>query len=166
MTLLDTIRAIESAAARQPAVNTIVRSDVFKLNAVPDIRYGAFAWTQRQHRGAVENDWRHLSFALFYVDRLTSDQSNREEVQSVAVEVLTNIIAAMEEAGVEAESEYTVDTFNQRFADECAGAFAVVTFAVPATTLCPVDYFGPLGDFNEDFNADFLLRAEPSARTI
>ena len=158
MTLLDTIHAIEAVAASQPSVRTIVRNDVFKLNACPDVRYGAFAWTQGQHTGEAEGDLRTFAFSLFYVDRLTEGESNREEVQSEAVDVLGNIIAALAEYGVETDGPYSVTTFNQRFSDLCAGAFVTVAFTVPATLTCPVDYPGALGDFNNDFNPDFFIR--------
>ena len=49
MTLQDTIRAIELVASGQPSVNMLVRSDIFRLNAAPDARYGVFAWLQNQH---------------------------------------------------------------------------------------------------------------------
>ena len=44
MTLLEVIRTIEGMAMRQPTIHSIVRNDVFRLNALPDARYGVFAW--------------------------------------------------------------------------------------------------------------------------
>ena len=50
MKLLDVIRIMEVAAGTQPAVNMIVRNDIFRLNTYADARYGVFAWTQGQHQ--------------------------------------------------------------------------------------------------------------------
>ena len=124
MTLLDVIRIMEKAAANQPAVGMIVRNDIFRLNGFADARYGVFAWTQQQH-ATVSEDLIRFSFTIFYVDRLTFDQSNQVEVQSVGIEVLGNIIRTMEDAGC-FPGTATFTTFNQRFLDECAGVFVTL----------------------------------------
>lgn len=138
MTLRDTIALIERTAAAQPAVNMIVRGDIYKLNACPDARYGAFAWTQETHREALEDYGPAFAFVFVYADRLTEDGGNQVEVQSTAVETLRNIIRSL--ADTLEITEWTYDTFNQRFADLCAGAFARLTIRVPAETVCPEDF--------------------------
>ncbi len=138
MTLRDTIALIEAVAASQPDVNMIVRNDIYKLNSCPAARYGAFAWTQEQHREGIDDYGPAFTFALFYVDRLTEDGGNQVEVQSTAISTLRNVIRALA-ATLEIE-DWTYNTFNQRFADLCAGAFARVTIRVPADTICPEDY--------------------------
>lgn len=131
MTLRDTIALIEAVAARQPDINMIVRNDIYKLNSCPDAMYGAFAWTQQQHRESLEDYGPSFAFVLFYVDRLTEDGGNEVEVQSTAIDTLRNIIRALAD---ELEiTDWTYDTFTQRFADICAGAFAIVRVRVPAT---------------------------------
>lgn len=135
MTLLEFIKIMEGVAARQPAVNMIVRDSVLRLNDNPDDKYGAFVWTQSQHTEGTESDFRTLRFSLFYVDRLLLDKSNQVEIQSVGVEVLSNVIRTLSEE-FQAQ-EWSIDTFTQRFADECAGAWATVTFLVPIYGPCP-----------------------------
>ena len=153
MTLAQVIRAIEIAASKQPAVNMIVKNDIYRLNAAPDARYGVFAWLQGQHSGAVGDSLTRFRFTLFYADRLTSDLSNQEEVQSTGVEVLTNIVRYLDAQGLAVLDPYTFRTFNERFHDDCAGVFCDVTFAVPVGGLCPESF----GDFSNDFNEDFLI---------
>lgn len=150
MKLLDVIRIMEVAAGTQPAVNMIVRNDIFRLNTYADARYGVFAWTQGQHQ-QVDEDTIRYAFSIFYVDRLTENHGNQVEIQSFGIEVLANVIRAMEDAGC-FPGAVTYNTFNQRFLDECAGVFASVTFDVPVATVCPEQY----ADFNNDFNEDFL----------
>lgn len=165
MTLYEVIRRIEATAAKQPAVNMIVENDIFKLNACPDAKYGVFAWTQGAHTASTESDERRYSFSLFYVDMLTDNGDNQLQVQSVAVEVLDNVLRELaEDWGVD---EWTIQPFNQRFTDVCAGAFASVVLSVPLGSVCSEDYEARLlGDFNIDFNNDFFVRKELKTKII
>ena len=152
MTLIQLIRAMELVALRQPAVKCVVENDVFRLNSLPNAKYGVFAWLPGEHREDTETSLRTYSFTLFYVDRLRTDEKNQIEVQSVGVETLRNILRSLEENwGVEV-GRYSIRTFNQRFIDVCAGAFANVQITAPVDTLCPD---ASMGDFNNDFNDDF-----------
>ena len=153
MTLLQIIRAIERVAKKQPAINMIVRNDIFRLNTYNDARYGVFAWVQGQHATMVVSGLIRYQFSLIYADRLTEDLHNQAEVQSVGVQVISNIVRALAAEDIFTRGDVTFQPFNQRFTDECAGVFANVTFEVPMSTMC-VDGFG---DFNEDFNDDFLV---------
>ena len=137
MTLLQTINLLEGIAFSQPAVNMIVREDIYKLNSCPSCRYGAFGWTEGVHSATVNNTFVTFSFTLFYVDRLSADKSNAPEIHSVGVEVLNNILRCMaEEVGVD---NWTVTPFTgQKFADECAGVYVSVEFTVPMGSPCGV----------------------------
>ena len=153
MTLAQVIRAIELTASKQPAVNMIVRNDIYRLNAAPDARYGVFAWLQGQHSGSLGDSLVRFRFTLFYADRLTSDLSNQEEIQSTGIEVLTNILRYLDAQGLAVTDPYTFRTFNERFHDDCAGVFCDVSFAVPAGSDCAESF----GDYNNDFSDDFLI---------
>lgn len=141
MTLYDVIRRIEASAAIQPSVNMIVRQDVYRLNDISDAKYGVFAWLQGQHRGAIGQSFRTYTFTLFYVDRLAAVEplddtaaADMEAVQSVAVETIDNVIKTLAETmKVDA---YTFRTFNQRFSDQCAGAYAEVELSAPIDDHC------------------------------
>lgn len=139
MNLMQVIRAIEASALAQPGVGMVVRNDIFRLNACPDARYAAFGWTQGTHSAVSGNDLIGWRFTFFYVDRLTEDRRNEVEVQSTGIEVLRNVLRQLSEQGITADS-WTFDTFNQRFADECAGVFCSVTLYAPVSWTCP-EYF-------------------------
>lgn len=139
MTLFEVIERIEAFAKRQPSVNTIVRSDIFRINSQPSVKYGVFAWLQREHTGNVTTGDVGYNFTLFYIDRLLSDRSNEVEVQSVGCQVLGNILKLLNEGGVECDS-YTIQPFTQRFTDLCAGVFCNVTLSTMDNTLCGEDY--------------------------
>ena len=156
MNLYQVIRAIERTAAGQPPVRSIVRNDIFRLNALPDVPYGTFAWLQGEHSTEGDSDLIRWSFTFFYVDRLTANHDNEVQVQSTGIEVLENILQALQDGGIFA-GEYTFQTFNQRFADECAGVFCRVVLEAPKGSTCAEqwDYEEGKGDFNLDYNEDF-----------
>ena len=137
MTLSQLIQTIERVASMQPSINMIVQQDVFRINSAPSLKYGVFAWTQGQHSGSI-NGMQTYSFSLFYIDRLLEDLSNQIEIQSVGCETIGNILRALDEADVEV-GNYTIQTFNQRFTDECAGIFCNVNLSVMPTTRCAED---------------------------
>ena len=139
MTLAEIVKKIEGVASVQPSIKTIVPNDVFKLNAMADVEYGVFAWTQGQHSSSLDNMITY-QFTLIYVDRLRSDLSNQVEVQSVGVSTLGNIIKSLEEQQVFPPALITFQTFNQRFLDECAGVFCNVAFDVPMDFVCAENY--------------------------
>lgn len=136
MTLLETIRRIEDAAAMQPCVAMIVENDVFRLNSYADARYGVFAWTQGRHRvDPATPDFIRYSFTFFYVDRLRNDIANQVEIQSVGIETIENVLRILRDGGLDPET-YEFTTFNQRFADECAGVFCSVVLLADIGSDC------------------------------
>ena len=66
MNLLQTIRAIEKTAALQPGVQSIVRNDVFRLNASPVAKYGVFAWLQNEHSTTEDSSFITYNFTFFW----------------------------------------------------------------------------------------------------
>lgn len=153
MTLLETIKAMEVIASKQPSINMIVENDIFRLNAKADARYGVFAFVQGEHSTAIDTNVVTYAFTLFYVDRLKNDRSNQIEIQSVGIQTLDNIIRTLDEMGICADNDYSFQVFNQRFVDECAGVMCRVSLSVPLTGICS-DQFA---DFSDDFNEDFYI---------
>ena len=134
MTLLDLIKKLEDVAISQPQVNEIVPNDVYQLNERAAVMYGVFAWTQGQHVKDIYNGTTAYTFNLFYVDRLTADQKNKTEIQSVGLQVLGNILRTF--APLMGVSTARFQPFTERFADECAGVYCTVTLTVPDDTNC------------------------------
>ena len=147
MNLYEVIHAIEAEAAAQPPVGCIVRNDVYRLNSHPAVKYGVFAWLQGEHRDASTSEGADImewNFTLFYVDRLTENKDNEIQAQSTGIEVLQNILAGLEARGLFA-GEHSFRTFNERFADECAGVFCVVTLSSAKGDTCAEDW-----DYEQD----------------
>ena len=132
---------VKAIAEQQPAINQIVDNNVYRLNDLKDAEYSVFAWQQRQHR--EETDFWIYSFQFFYIDRLTQDGGNELEVQSIGLDILSNIILTIIEAGegdIELYDYPSYQPFTQRFKDETAGVYATVTFRVSKCTICPEEY--------------------------
>lgn len=132
MTLAKLIEGIKAVAMSQPSVKMIVDNDIFRLNAIPDAKYGVFSFVQGNHRSGEDEDT--YRFTFYFVDRLVEDGSNEIEVQSVAKSTLDNIMRTLsEQMGVEA---WEVTPFTQRFSDMCAGAFCTAVLDVPVYYTC------------------------------
>jgi len=132
---MQLIRLIESKAEQQPAIGSVIENDVFVLNTKADAQYGVFCVTQGQHSGSLASDLATYSLTLYYIDRLTADQSNAAHIQSVGHDVLMNILRLVADEGVYVGS-WSAQPFTQRFADECAGVFINVSFSVPFGDAC------------------------------
>lgn len=156
MNLLQTIRIIEKTAALQPNVRTLVRNDVFRLNACPDVDYGVVAWLQGEHSTEDGSQLITYNFTLFYVDRLTADKGNELEIQSQGIEALSNIIDSLPALDIFPES-YSFRPFNQRFVDECAGVFCTVSLQAAKDSLCAeaYDYLKSVREYSPDYNEDY-----------
>lgn len=132
---------MKAVAETQPAINQTVENDVYLLNSLKDVEYSVFAYQQRQHR--EETDFWIFSFQLFYIDRLTQDGSNELETQSIGLEILSNIILTILEAGggdIELYDTPIYQPFTQKFKDECAGDYVTVTFRVAKCSICEEQY--------------------------
>lgn len=167
MNLLQTIRIIEKTAALQPNVRTLVRNDVFRLNACPDVDYGVVAWLQGEHSTEDGSQLITYNFTLFYVDRLTADKGNELEIQSQGIETLSNILDSLPALGLFPES-YSFRPFNQRFADECAGVFCTVSLQASKDSLCATAYESLNGSqgYNPSRTGEAWSWTTPNGKTV
>lgn len=136
MTLLETIELINNIAKEQPNINTIVETgNVFDLNADNyTAKYSAFCCEQREH---VQNgDFITYNFRLYVVDRLTDDKNNKIEVQSTAINILSNIVRGLYDMElIDTEQNISYSVFTERFEAECAGAYCNVS-VISAIDVC------------------------------
>lgn len=121
MTIKDLIKFIEDKALKHPSVHQFIEGDIYQLNTLQDIKYSVVCVTQQEHQVIVDEEKINYHFSIFYVDRMTSDQTNKLDVQASAINVLTNICTKLEEVGI--VQDYTIQPFTQLFNDECAGEY-------------------------------------------
>ena len=129
MKLKEIVGNIVDIAKVHPNINSTWVGDVYELNHYNDVDYCAFVITQQQHNINNEEGYVTYNFNLFYVDRLTSDESNRLDVQSAGVSFLMSMVDKIEELQVVVD-DYTITTFNERFNDVCAGAYLNIAIRV------------------------------------
>lgn len=167
MNLLQTIRLIERSAALQPGVRTIVRNDIYRLNACPDVDYGVFAWLQSEHTSEDGSSIISYNFTFFYADRLTTDKANELEVQSQGIETLENILRSLPALGLY-PAGYSFRAFNERFSDECAGVYCTVTLDAGKDTLCATAYESLNGSqgYNPSRSGEGWSWTTPNGKTV
>jgi len=134
--IVDTICAIASGERN---VNTIIQGDVYTLDAQPDTKYCVFCISQNDH--TESSDFIYFNFTLFYINRLTNDESSNELLsQSTGMQVLRNIIRkTCTYLDIDVTNDLVYTNFEQQFADMCAGTYVTVEFQVPLD-LCFEDY--------------------------
>lgn len=130
MTLIQAIKELLNIGSRQKNINYTGEGDIYTLNSLPDINYGVFFITQNQHK--QNEDTITYSLNLYYIDRLLNDEKNTLSIQSTGIVLLGNIINTFNASYSEVDIEYdiTYQPFTHRFADACAGVYAVVNLTV------------------------------------
>lgn len=134
MTFLQIINIIRDTALAQPNVNTVVR-EFLDLNR-EDTKYSAVVIQDRDglRDRIVEQDWNTYTFHLGYVDRLTFDEKNRDDIFSTGINVINNIVSSIRDRwDLEVSIIDRFSTFNQRFTASCAGVYVVLAIQVPVS---------------------------------
>jgi hypothetical protein len=140
MTLQETIHKIKDIALKQPNIRTFGEGSIYDiLNSTPSVEYGAVVVTQGRH--TQDKQFNNFSFSIFYVDRLLSDlEDNRIQIQSIGIEILTNILKVLEEVYDVENQNVSFDVFTQKFQDETAGVYCSVTLITEKELYCGEDY--------------------------
>ena len=131
----ELLNNITEVAKKHPNINSTFIGDVYELNHRNDVDYCAFVITQGTHRVNSGEEYIDYTLNLFYVDRLTADESNRTQIHSSGIDFMNSLLRAVEKLGV-VVVEQTVNVFNERFNDVCAGVYATVVFR------CEIDECG------------------------
>lgn len=125
----ELLNNITEVASKHPNINSTFIGDVYELNHRNDVDYCAFVITNGTHRVNSDEDYIDYTLNLFYVDRLTADESNRTQIHSSGIDFMNSLLRAVEKLGV-VVVEQTLNVFNERFNDHCAGVYATVVFRV------------------------------------
>ena len=129
MTLIELIDRLRDISLSNPVVNYFEEGDVYNLSSCPDVEYSAVYVTQGVHSG----NFRQITYNLniFYIDRIADNESNVLKIQSDAILVLQNIINRLYRENFALDVDSIIfTTFRERFADDCAGAFATLKISV------------------------------------
>ena len=140
MTLIEIVNELKAIAMTQPNVRSAAEGSVYDyMNGNPSSRYSVFFISQTTHR--EDDNFIYYGFNLFHINRLDSTlENNRLQEQSIAKEVLSNIIKTfcnMHDAEVEM---LVYHPFTEKFKDLTCGMYATVEFQLPLDYLCEEDY--------------------------
>ena len=131
MTIYNLVKTIKAYCTNLPNISYVEEGDVYQLNSKGDIDYPAIIISQTQHRGDFDNDNNVFGFNIFAVDRLTSDNDNKLDIQSWAKEILEDICSFIEEMNIGMiYGEIIIQPFTERFESECAGAYATLNIQI------------------------------------
>lgn len=144
MLLIQAINKIKEICALQKNVNFVSAEDVYEAMALPNIDYGAMVFNQTAYNYDIDLGLNRLSFRLFYIDRLTDDEANKLEIQSIGFEVLKEVIKGMNSLSLNPSKGLVFRPFTQKFKDMCAGAYVEMTVEFYDEWTCPDDGYAPL----------------------
>lgn len=141
MTLKELTNALGEVARQQPAVGTVVENDVYRLNGLPDARYGVFAWTQQRHTVDTASGIATFNFWLFYVDRVDTGDRTEVDAQSDGIDVLTNVVRTVANRfELDLTGDLVFQPFTERFKDDCAGVYCEVGFQTDVVDGCEDEF--------------------------
>ena len=148
MTLLQITNTIKSISLAQPNIHSFV-DEFIDLNS-SDAKYSAIVLQQRNHQR--NNDFIQFNFYLGMGDRLTENKDNEIEVQSTAIQVIDNIVYALENHNLDCTiGSYSV--FTERFLALVAGAYTELSINIPASQ-CEDDFS------KEELNVNIVANGE------
>lgn len=129
MNFIQIMKKLEAYSSSLPYVNEVNLGDIYEyLNGNPDVKYAS---VNIDINNSVRNDGlSSYSVYLYYVDRLTEDKSNWMEVKTTAEQVLNSIINYAAKIG-DVNDGWTINYFEQQFADYCAGGYVQFNLEVP-----------------------------------
>jgi len=125
MNLKNSLEFINTVYQNHPLINDSWVGSIYDLNGRKNIKYpvasvAATDVTTQAHSIVY-------TLYLYYADRLTKDRSNTVDVQTVAINTLREVINYLQNNSDAFEVQSTnITLFEQKFQDECAGAYAVV----------------------------------------
>lgn len=129
MNFIKILKRLEAYSLSLPYVNEVNLGDIYEfLNGKPNVKYAS---VNIDINNSVRNDGLiSYSVYLYYVDRLVEDKSNWMEVKTTAEQVLNSIINYAAQIG-DVNDGWTINYFEQQFADYCAGGYVQFNLEVP-----------------------------------
>lgn len=123
MTLKELVEGIKSIAHPLISVNSVHDGDAYEILNNKQIRYGAIIITPIDVQ--IRDTSHVVNMYIYYADRLINDNSNQNDIFSVAVNTLDTIITRLYQLDDVLDiGDYNRATlFTQKFADITAGAY-------------------------------------------
>lgn len=136
MTLVNLYEYIKQYALTIPIVKSYYNTSVYECWNNQEVKYGSVVFAVKSVR--EQNSIAKFDCVLYYGDRLNENKSNRDSIQSDAIGVINNIVNRLNCSNNIEYVTYPVQStiFEQKFADELAGAYANLTIDLQSTGDC------------------------------
>ena len=169
MTYLQILNLIKDTALAQPNVNSVVR-EFLDLNR-EDAKYSAVVIQDRDgsRDRIVEQDYVTYTWHLGYVDRLTYDESNRDDIISTGINIINNIVNTIRNTWfpeLEVSIVDRINTFDQRFTAQCAGVYVVLAVNAQVNDCIDSESTDLYDTYDAKITANGVYHFVPSGRPV
>ena len=169
MTYLQILNTIKDIALAQPNVNSVVR-EFLDLNR-EDAKYSAVVIQDRDGNRdrIVEQDYITYTWHLGYVDRLTFDESNRDDIISTGINIINNIVNTIRNTWfpeLEVSIVDRINTFDQRFTAQCAGVYVVLAVNAQVSDCVDSESTDLYDTYDAKITANGVYHFVPSGRPV
>lgn len=168
-TYLQILNLIKDTALAQPNVNSVVR-EFLDLNR-EDAKYSAVVIQDRDgsRDRIVEQDYVTYTWHLGYVDRLTYDESNRDDIISTGINIINNIVNTIRNTWfpeLEVSIVDRINTFDQRFTAQCAGVYVVLAVNAQVSDCIDSESTDLYDTYDAKITANGVYHFVPSGRPV
>ena len=169
MTYLQILNTIKDTALAQPNVNSVVR-EFLDLNR-EDAKYSAVVIQDRDgsRDRIAEQDYITYTWHLGYVDRLTYDESNRDDIISTGINIINNIVNTIRNTWfpeLEVSIIDRINTFDQRFTAQCAGVYVVLAVNAQVSDCIDSESTDLYDTYDTKITANGVYHFVPSGRPV
>ena len=169
VTYLQILNIIKDTALAQPNVNSVVR-EFLDLNR-EDAKYSAIVIQDRDGSRDRTEEQNYITYTwhLGYVDRLTYDESNRDDIISTGINIIDNIMNTIRNTWfpeLEVSIVDRINTFNQRFTAQCAGVYVVLAVNVQVSDCVDSESTDLYDTYDAKITANGVYHFIPSGRPV
>lgn len=136
MNIVQLYEYLKQYALTIPIVKSYYNTSVYECWNNQNVKYGSVVFAVKSVR--EQNAIAKFDCVLYYGDRLNDNKTNRDAIQSDAIGVINNIVSRLNCSDNIEFVTYPVQStiFEQKFADELAGAYANLTIDLQSTGDC------------------------------
>lgn len=150
-------------------MNSVVR-EFLDLNR-EDAKYSAVVIQDRDGNRdrIVEQDYVTYTWHLGYVDRLTYDESNRDDIISTGINIINNIVNTIRNTWfpeLEVSIVDRINTFDQRFTAQCAGVYVVLAVNAQVSDCIDSESTDLYDTYDAKITANGVYHFVPSGRPV
>ena len=157
MNIVQLNNFIEKIVSCTEVVKSFYTNSVYECWNAEEVKYGSisFCITKTQMRERTMT----YDAIIYYGDRLLEDKSNRNAIWSDATQVIQSIIGTVNsvDGEITISYPYNLTLFEQKFADELAGAYAEISIEVEGIGECGDLLYGYEGN-TEDIKLESVVK--------